>query len=124
MYKEKVELKKISRARIRSRIRNKISGTAEKPRVFVFKSNRYIYTQVLDDVKGMVLTSASTLEKEFREKNRNYKNKESSKILGEILAKRLKQKKIEKIVFDRGVSLYHGRIQALAEAMRKGGIHF
>lgn len=124
MYKDKVELKKKSKERKRKRIRKKIGGTSEKPRVHVFKSNRYVYAQVIDDDNGNILASVSTLEKEFREKNENYKNMKASQILGELLAKRLKRKKIEKVVFDRGVYPYHGRIKALAEAMRKGGLIF
>lgn len=124
MYRNKIELKKKAKERIRKRIQKKIKGTSERPRVYIFKSNRYIYTQVIDDENGRILTSASTIEKEFKEKNKNHKNSEASNILGEILAKRLKQKKIEKVVFDRGISPYHGRVKALAEAIRKGGLIF
>jgi len=124
VYKDKVILKKISRIRKRKRIRKKICGVSDRPRVHIFRSNRYIYTQVIDDEKGHILMSASTLEKEFRGKNKNYKNKEASKVLGEILAQRLKKKKINKIIFDRGVYPYHGRIKIFAEAMRKEGLTF
>lgn len=124
MYRNKIELKKKAKERIRKRIQKKIKGTSERPRVYIFKSNRYIYTQVIDDENGRILTSASTIEKEFKEKNKNHKNSEASNILGAILAKRLKQKKIEKVVFDRGISPYHGRVKALAEAIRKGGLIF
>ncbi len=124
MYKDKVELKKRSKDRIRKRIRKKIKGTSLRPRVYVFKSNRYLYTQAIDDEQGKVIVSASTLEKEFRNQQENYKNTEASKVLGEILAKRLQKKKISKIVFDRGAYPYHGRVKALAEAMRKGGLSF
>ncbi len=124
MYKNKVTLKKIAKERIRKRIRKKIRGTSDRPRVYVFKSNRYMYTQVIDDENGHILVSASTLEKEFKEKNKNYKNMEVSQALGGILAKRLKKKKIERVIFDRGIYPYHGRIKALTEAMRKGGIIF
>ena len=124
MYKNKVMLKRIAKQRIRKRIRKKIEWNSETPRVFVFKSNRYIYTQAVDDEKGIILISASTLEKEFKEKNKKFKNVEASKLLGELMAKRLKQKKIKTIVFDRGISPYHGRVKALAEAMRKGGLVF
>ena len=123
MYKN-VQVKKGARERIRKRIRKKIQGNSEIPRVYVFKSNRYIFTQAIDDVNGRVLTSASTMEKEFKEKHKNTKNREASRYLGEIMAKRLKQKKIEKIVFDRGFSPYHGRVKELAEAMRKEGLIF
>ncbi len=124
MVKDKVTLKKKAKSRIRKRIRKKLKGTSERPRVFIFKSNKYIYSQVINDEEGVVLTAASTLEKEFREKNKNTKSVEASKSLGEILAKRLKQKKIESVIFDRGISPYHGRIKALAEAMRKAGLIF
>lgn len=124
MYKDKIELKKRSKDRIRKRIRKKVRGTSERPRVFVFKSNRYVYTQVVNDKEGHVIVSASTLEKEFREKKKNYKNMEACKILGGIVAKRLKEKKIKNVIFDRGIYPYHGRIKALAEAMRKDGLIF
>ncbi|MFQ6108443.1 MAG: 50S ribosomal protein L18 [Candidatus Aminicenantales bacterium] len=124
MYKDKVRVKKIARERIRKRIRKKIHGNAEFPRVYVFKSNRYIYIQAIDDGNGKVLASASTLEKEFKDKHKNTKNREASQLLGEIMAKRLKGKKIKRIVFDRGISPYHGRVKELAEAMRKGGLVF
>ncbi len=124
MYKDKVELKKKSRERIRKRIRKKVKGTSLCPRVFIFKSNRYLYTQAIDDEQSQVIVSASTLEKEFKEKQKNYKNIEASRILGDIMAKKLQQKKISRIVFDRGAYPYHGRVKALAEAMRKGGLKF
>ncbi|MBS3818692.1 50S ribosomal protein L18 [bacterium] len=120
----KIKAKKERKDRKRGRIRKKVMGSSEAPRVFVFKSNRYIYTQAIDDEQGVVLTSASTLEKEFREKNQNTKNTEASKILGQLLAQRLKQKKIQNVVFDRGYYSYHGRVKALAESMRKEGLSF
>lgn len=124
MYKDKIELKKKSKDLIRKRIKKKVRGTSERPRVFVFKSNRYVYTQVVNDREGHVIVSASTLEKEFREKKKNYKNMEACKILGGIVAKRLKEKKIKNVIFDRGIYPYHGRIKALAEAMREDGLIF
>ena len=124
MYEDNVQLKKKAKGRIRKRIRKKISGTPDKPRVFVFKSNRFIYVQVIDDENGAVLASASTLEKDFKEANKNTKNLKASQKLGENLVKKLKAKKIKKVVFDRGVYPYHGRIKSLAEAMRKGGLTF
>jgi large subunit ribosomal protein L18 len=124
MYKDKVLLKKKAKERIRKRIRKKIRGTSERPRIYVFKSNRYIYTQVINDDNGHVLISASTAGKEFKEKNKNFKNTKASQALGIILAKKLKQKKIEKIIFDRGIYPYHGRIKVLADTVRKEGIIF
>lgn len=124
MDKNKLEKRKIRRGRLRKRIRAKIQGTAARPRLHVFKSNVYVYTQVIDDQAHAVLASASTLEKEFKEKSRNGKNKEACTLLGEMLAGRLKERRIESIVFDRGIYPYHGRVKAMAEAMRKEGIRF
>ena len=124
MYKDKVTLKKTAVGRIRKRIRKKISGTPERPRVLVRRSNRYLYVQAIDDVNGRVLSTASSLEKSFREKQKSYKNMEACRHLGDVVAQRLKQKKINTIVFDRGVHPYHGRIKNLADAMRKGGLVF
>ena len=124
MYKDKVKLKKKAKGRIRKRIKKKIRGTSERPRIFVYKSNRYVYTQVINDEAGKVITSASTLEKNFRERNKKYKNQEACQALGDILANRLKEKKIKTVIFDRGIHPYHGRIKILADSVRKGGIIF
>ncbi|MFP4082016.1 MAG: 50S ribosomal protein L18 [Candidatus Aminicenantes bacterium] len=124
MYKNKVTLKKRAKQRLRKRIRKKLSGTSERPRIYVFKSNRHIYTQVIDDENNQVLASASSLEKEFRQKYKNHKNREASRQLGKTLAERLKQKKVKKVVFDRGRYPYHGRVKELAETLRKEGLSF
>jgi len=124
VFKKKTQIKAESRQKIRKRIRKKIKGTADRPRVFVFKSNRYIYTQAIDDESGQVLVTASSMEKEYREKKKKAKNLDASKTVGEMIAKRLKKKKITNVVFDRGVYPYHGRVKALAEAMRKEGLNF
>ncbi len=124
MLKDKKVVKRVREVRLRKRIREKISGTAGRPRVHVFKSNLYLYTQVINDLDGTVMATASTLEKSFKEKAKNTRNKEAAGLLGEILAKRLKDKKIDKVVFDRGIYPYHGQIKALAESMRKEGIQF
>jgi large subunit ribosomal protein L18 len=124
VLKDKRIAKQEATARIRQRIRKTVRGTADRPRVHVFKSNRYIYTQAVNDETGTILAAASTLEKDFRTGVKNTKNMSSCEKLGEIMAQRLREKKIEKIVFDRGISPYHGRIKALAEAMRKGGLTF
>jgi len=122
--KDKSETRKKVKARIRLRVRAKIRGSAERPRVFVFKSNRYIYAQAVNDDSGTVLVSACTLEKALKEKIKNTKNKDACQNLGQVLAERLKQKKIERIVFDRGTYPYHGRVKTMAEALRKGGLAF
>jgi large subunit ribosomal protein L18 len=124
VYKDSVSLKKMAKSRIRKRIRKKISGSPERPRAFVYKSNRHIYIQVFDDQNGKVLASASTLEKEFKEKNKNSKNIDASQKIGKLIASKLKKNKIKTVVFDRGVYPYHGRVKTLAEAMRKEGIIF
>jgi large subunit ribosomal protein L18 len=124
VYKRKTEIKKSRKQQIRKRIRKKLSGTEERPRVIVKRSNRYIYVQAVDDLNGVILASASTLEKEFRTKYKNFKNNEASKKLGEIAADRFKNNKIKDIIFDRGTYPYHGRIKTLAESMRKAGLNF
>jgi large subunit ribosomal protein L18 len=122
--KDMSEKKKEVKAKIRKRIRAKIRGTADRPRVHIFKSNRYVYAQAIDDDKGAVLASACTLEKAFKEQNKNFKNVAASGRLGEILAGRLQEKKIRSVVFDRGTYPYHGRVKTIAEALRKGGLAF
>lgn len=124
MHKGKPEIKSKVKARIRQRIRKKIRGTSERPRVFVFKSNCYVYAQVINDEQGAVIAAASTQEKTFKEKNKNTKNKGACEALGRMLAGRLKEKKVDRIVFDRGIYPYHGRIKMLADAMRKEGLVF
>ncbi len=124
MLKDKTTEKKVRDDRLRKRIRERVQGTPERPRLHVFKSNAYIYTQVVDDRAGAVLLTASTLEKEFRAKAKSTKNKDACGLLGEILGKRLKEAKIAKVVFDRGTHPYHGRIKTLADAIRREGIQF
>ena len=124
MYKDKSEIRKKVKARIRLRVRAKLRGSADRPRVFVFKSNRYVYAQAINDENGTVIVSACTLEKALRDKMKNTKNKEACESLGQILAERLKEKKVERIVFDRGTHPYHGRVKALADALRKAGLAF
>jgi len=124
VLKDKTTEKKVRDDRLRKRIRERVQGTPERPRLHVFKSNAYIYTQVIDDRKGAVLLTASTLEKEFRAKAKSSKNKDACGLLGEMLGQRLKAAKIDKVVFDRGTHPYHGRIKTLADAIRKEGIQF
>lgn len=112
------------RKRRHLRVRKKISGTADRPRLNVFRSAKHIYAQLIDDQKGVTLTSASTLDKELRGEIQNGGNVEAARKVGELIAKRAKEKGIEKVVFDRGGYLYHGRVKALAEAAREGGLEF
>jgi len=124
VYKGSVSLKKTARSRIRKRVRKKISGSPERPRAFVYKSNRHIYVQVVDDESGRILAAASTLEKTFKDSNKNSKNTDASQAVGKLIASKLKKNKIKTVVFDRGLYPYHGRVKILAEAMRKEGIIF
>jgi large subunit ribosomal protein L18 len=111
------------RSRIRLRIRKKISGTAEKPRLAVFRSNKQIYVQLVDDLKGVTLLSVSSKEKEIAG-NTAIKKTEQAKLVGKSLAARCKEKGIENVVFDRSGYKYHGRVKSLAEAAREGGLKF
>ncbi len=105
-----------------SRIRNKVSGTKDVPRLNVFRSNSNIFAQIIDDEAGVTLVSASSLEKELKIANGG--NVEAAAKVGELLAKKAKKAKISKVVFDRGGYLYHGRVKALAEAARENGLEF
>ena len=111
------------RTRIRMRIRKTLSGTDEKPRLAVFRSNKQFYVQVVDDLKGVTLLAVSSREKEFAEKT-GIKNTEQAKLVGKSLASRCKEKGIENVVFDRSGYKYHGRVKSLADAAREGGLKF
>ncbi|BCU52938.1 large subunit ribosomal protein L18 [Staphylococcus auricularis] len=114
--KNKVRLKR------HARVRSKLSGTAEKPRLNVYRSNKHIYAQIIDDVKGETLAQASTKDSELA--NESGSKVELSTKVGEVLANRAKDKGITAIVFDRGGYLYHGRVKALADAARENGLEF
>lgn len=116
--KNKVRLKR------HIRVRGKISGTAERPRLNVFRSSKHIYAQLIDDVAGVTLVSASTVDKELSGEISNGGNVEAARKVGELVAKRAKEKGYTNIVFDRGGYLYHGRVQALADAAREAGLEF
>lgn len=103
------------------RVRGKISGTAERPRLNVFRSNSNIYAQLIDDVKGVTLAAASSNEKDF---GANGGNKEGARKVGQLIAKRAAEKGITEVVFDRGGYIYHGRVMELAEGAREGGLKF
>ena len=104
-----------------TRVRGKMSGTGECPRLNVFRSASNIYAQVIDDEKGVTLAAASSLDKEFAGSGGN---KEAARKVGEMIAKRAVEKGIEKVVFDRGGFVYHGRVKELAEGAREGGLKF
>ena len=113
--------RKMERQRRHMRVRRKISGTAERPRLCVYRSNSNIYAQIIDDVAGITLVAASTLDKEIKTK---YANKQAAKEVGTLIAKRAADKKIVDVVFDRGGYIYHGVVKELAEAAREGGLKF
>src|SRR5580658_10609016 len=116
----KIEKKKI-RHRIHMRIRRKLRGTAERPRLAVFRSVAHIYAQVIDDGNGVTLVSASTVDKDGKAKGGNVA---AAKTIGKLVAERAKEKGIARVVFDRGGYQYHGRIKALADAARSAGLEF
>ena len=112
------------RRRIHKRIRQKISGDANRPRLCIYRSLKFIYAQVVDDIKGETLVAASTAEKNVRGDLKRGGNIQASKAVGKTIAERAKAKGIETVVFDRGGYLYHGRIKAVAEAARESGLKF
>ncbi len=112
------------RKRIHARVRRKVSGTAERPRLCVFRSNKQIYCQMIDDVAGQTLCAAGSLDKELKSKLTNGSNVEAAKAVGQLIAERAAKEGITTCVFDRGGYLYHGRVKALAEAAREGGLQF
>lgn len=119
-------IKKVSRNVVRKarheRVRNKVVGTTEVPRLNVFRSNKNIFAQIIDDEKGVTLVSASSIDKELKLTNGG--NIEAATKVGELIAKRAKKAKISKVTFDRGGYLYHGRVEALANAARENGLEF
>ena len=118
-----VERKKVRR-RVRYRIRAKVHGSAARPRLTVFRSAKHIYAQAIDDDNGRTLAQASSLDKDLRSALASGSNVEAAKRVGELVAQRLKDAGVQTVVFDRGGFLYHGRIKALAEAAREGGLRF
>jgi large subunit ribosomal protein L18 len=117
-----------TRSRIHSRIRKKMAGTAERPRLNVYRSVSHIYAQVIDDAKGATIVSATSVEKgkgmKKDQKRPTGGNLASAKEVGKLIAERAKEKGIKQVVFDRGGYLYHGRVKALADAAREAGLEF
>ncbi len=112
------------RQKRKKRIRKKITGTAERPRLSVFRSAKHIYSQIIDDTQGLTLATASTMEKEIRE-SQTFENKKAAALhIGELIARRAKEKGISDVVFDRNGFLYHGRIKAVSDGARKAGLNF
>lgn len=118
------EDRNVSRARRHRRVRARVSGTAERPRLNVFRSNKHIYAQLIDDVAGRTVACASTVDKEFVALSISGATVEAAQKVGEFVAKRGLEKGCSSVVFDRGGYLYHGRVQALADAAREAGLQF
>ena len=112
------------RKRIHYRIRKHVSGTAERPRMVVFRSNKQIYVQVIDDLQGKTLVSASSIDKELAAQCKGKSGIETSVIVGKAIAERAQAKGINAVAFDRGGYLFHGRVKSLADAAREGGLEF
>jgi large subunit ribosomal protein L18 len=113
-----------TRKRKHDRVRKKITGTSERPRLCVYRSLSNIYAQVVDDVKGITLASASSMDKEIKDKLENGGNKDAAAEVGKLVAARAVEKGIASVVFDRGGYIYHGRVKSLAEAAREAGLQF
>ena len=121
-------IKKPSRAKARIkrhyRIRNKVNGTQQQPRLAVFRSNKHIYAQIIDDTASITLVAASTMEADIASKLENTANIQAASAVGEAIAKKALDKGITEVVFDRGGYVYHGKVQALADAAREAGLKF
>jgi len=120
----RVETRSSIRRRIKARIRKKLSGTGQRPRLAVFRSQSHIYAQLIDDGAGRTLCAASSLDRQLREGRKRGANLAAARAVGSLLASRAQEHGIKAVVFDRGGFRYHGRVRALAEAAREGGMHF
>lgn len=118
------ESRQLVRAKKHMKIRNRFSGTAERPRLAVFRSNNHMYAQIIDDTVGNTLVSASTLEKEIEAELEKTNNVDAAAYLGTVIAKRAIEKGIKEVVFDRGGFIYQGKVAALADAAREAGLEF
>lgn len=119
-----IERKKEGHLRRQNRVRKKIKGSSERPRLNIYRSNKHIYAQVIEDVTGKTLVAASTISKEFKDKIKSLKKTEVAKKVGEYVAIKAINKGIDKVVFDRAGFLYHGRIKAVADGAREAGLKF
>ena len=118
------ESRQLVRAKKHMKIRNRFSGTAERPRLAVFRSNNHMYAQIIDDTVGNTLVSASTLEKDIKAELEKTNNVDAAAYLGTVIAKRAIEKGIKEVVFDRGGFIYQGKVAALADAAREAGLEF
>jgi large subunit ribosomal protein L18 len=120
----KAKVKTAARYRRRRRIRGKVKGSADRPRLSVGRSLKHIYVQIIDDDAGRALAAASSLSKEIRDQLKSGANIEAARVVGELIAKKAIERDIRRVVFDRGGRIYHGRVKALAEGARKAGLEF
>lgn len=118
------ESRQLVRAKKHMKIRNRFSGTAERPRLAVFRSNNHMYAQIIDDTVGNTLVSASTLQKDVKANLEKTNNVDAAAYLGKVIAEKALEKGIKDVVFDRGGFIYHGKVQALADAAREAGLEF
>jgi large subunit ribosomal protein L18 len=116
--------RKAAHTRLHRRIRKKISGTAERPRLAIHFSGKHVYAQVIDDDSGRTLIAAGTTQKDLLGKNKPAANRATAEVVGKVIAERARAKKIDKVVFDRGGFQYQGKVTALADAAREGGLKF
>ena len=121
---KRAEARVESRRRVRVRIREKVRGSGERPRLAIFKSGKHIYAQVIDDANGRTLAHASSLDSGLKKSAKPGANVATAERVGELVAARAKEKGVAKVVFDRGGYIYHGKVRALADAARKGGLEF
>lgn len=121
---DKAKEKRISRERRHVRVRRTVKGTPDRPRMAVYRSLEHIYVQVIDDVAGHTLASASTLDKDVKKAAKGMRKTDEAKVVGQMIAERAKQAGITRVVFDRGGNRYHGRVKALADSAREAGLEF
>ena len=124
MITPKHDIKKKRKQRLRKSIRKTTNGTPEKPRLIIVRSNKYLYAQIIDDVSGNVLASASTLEKDMKGQLKSTKDRHAPKLMGKVIAQRLKKKKIDSVIFDRNIYPFTGRVKVFADSARENGIKF
>ena len=124
MITPKHDIKKKRKQRLRKSIRKITNGSPEKPRMIIVRSNKYLYTQIIDDVNGNIVASASTLEKDIKGQLKSTKDKEAAKLMGKVIAQRLKKKKIDSVIFDRNIYPFTGRVKVFADSARENGIKF
>ncbi len=120
----KVNIRMAARQRRQARVRKRVLGTAERPRLCVFRSVAQIYAQVIDDEKGVTLAAVSTMTPALKESVKGLKKSEAAKVVGKAIAEALKEKGLTRVVFDRNGFLYHGRVKALSDGAREGGLDF